>query len=317
MVSPWTLSSVASLAVRKMIGTLCPPALSRLSTSMPSMSGSITSRMTRAGENWGTAVSAARPVAAVLTVKPSYRSAIASSSVMFGSSSTTRTRAPFADWPCGRSVSVLTRPCCLESLGVCWDGPMNSIRNGWCGPSRDSVNVALAVDQPGRERVGLQPGDRPFAHHDGRCGGDIGVDACAGDDGRRSPRAGGRQSGRRVDDVVKDDTASSPVAHSRARRRDPAGLDADRLFLIVDARVAVLARLHRPPLERRLACHRDVTAEAHQGAARTHCLERCGRGQVCSKSLGRRPEIDLDAGREAHHPRAFVEIDRLPPWHMT
>ena len=35
------------------------------------MSGSITSRITSAGENWLTAVRAARPVAAVFTEKPS------------------------------------------------------------------------------------------------------------------------------------------------------------------------------------------------------------------------------------------------------
>ena len=54
-----------------MIGTFAPELLRRFMTSMPSMSGSITSRITSEGENWDTAVSAPRPVAAVLTVKPS------------------------------------------------------------------------------------------------------------------------------------------------------------------------------------------------------------------------------------------------------
>ena len=59
----------------------------------------MTSRMTSAGFQLATLASASRPPPAVLTVNPSYLSAIATSSVMLGSSSTTRIRGPASVMP--------------------------------------------------------------------------------------------------------------------------------------------------------------------------------------------------------------------------
>jgi hypothetical protein len=86
------LSSVASRAVRKMIGTRPRWAPSRRATSKPSMSGSITSSTIRSGLKAPTAASASAPLPATSTVKPWKRRAIEITSTILGSSSTTSTR---------------------------------------------------------------------------------------------------------------------------------------------------------------------------------------------------------------------------------
>src|SRR5215813_2190361 len=83
------------------------------------MSGNMMSRITSAGLNSATVATAARPVAAVCTVKPSYLRARATSSVMFGSSSTTRTRGPF--WFTAAMVAPL---------------PGNLLKEHWGRPER-------------------------------------------------------------------------------------------------------------------------------------------------------------------------------------
>src|ERR1700730_11668897 len=142
---------------------------------------------------------------------------MARSSVMFGSSSTTSTRVPFTGWPFGRAPSVFT------SLMVPWM-PVSLLRAGWGAPmkstgtpgprrpARDATDDALAVDQPRRQAVRPQPCDRRFTHHDRCCRSDVGVDAGAGDHGRGLPRAVGRLTCGRVDDVVKHDPAAGPAA---------------------------------------------------------------------------------------------------------
>src|SRR4029453_17837073 len=62
-------------------------------TAHPSKSGNMMSRTIRSGRNESTSVSASRPDAADATSNPSYRSAVATRSVMYASSSTTSTRA--------------------------------------------------------------------------------------------------------------------------------------------------------------------------------------------------------------------------------
>src|SRR5260370_20760994 len=116
---------------------------------------------------------------------------------------------------------------------------------------------------------------------------------------------------------MEDDAASRPPADRDARGGDAAGLDADGPLVLVDRGVAVLARLHGPPLRRRVACNGDVTAEAHEHASRAHGFVRRGRGQVCSQGFGRGPEVDLDAGRNPNRARGLVELDGLPAWNLA
>src|SRR3954471_771985 len=75
-----------------MIGTRARWAPRRWATSKPSMSGSITSSTIRCGRNEATFESASAPAPAVSIVNPWKRSAIETTSTMFGSSSTTRMR---------------------------------------------------------------------------------------------------------------------------------------------------------------------------------------------------------------------------------
>src|SRR5438874_11923766 len=93
MVSPVTLSSVASRAVRNTTGTRTPSPRSRRVTSKPSRSGSMMSRTISAGRNVAAVAIAARPVEATATSNPVYRNAVLTRSVMASSSSTTSTRA--------------------------------------------------------------------------------------------------------------------------------------------------------------------------------------------------------------------------------
>src|SRR3954447_18298394 len=75
-----------------MIGTRARWAPRRRATSKPSMSGSMTSRTIRSGLKAATERRASAPVPADSTAKPWNRRAIAMTSTMLGSSSTTRTR---------------------------------------------------------------------------------------------------------------------------------------------------------------------------------------------------------------------------------
>src|SRR5215208_6244512 len=85
-----------------MIGTRACCAPSRLATSKPSMSGSITSSTISCGLNHDTAAIASAPVPADSTAKPWNRRAMATTSTMFGSSSTTSTR-----WASGLSLVAI------------------------------------------------------------------------------------------------------------------------------------------------------------------------------------------------------------------
>src|ERR1700687_2450435 len=111
---------------------------------------------------------------------------MATSSVMLGSSSTTRTRAP----------SLLTIVM-LPRLSV------NLLRNEWelarQRPSRDPMYRPLAVDQPGRNVMGPEPPDgfEAFDDYGGR--GNVGVDARTCDHRRRPPRALAGEPRRGVD----------------------------------------------------------------------------------------------------------------------
>src|SRR5215813_7819119 len=112
------------------------------------MSGNMMSRITSAGLNSATVATAARPVAAVCTVKPSYLRARATSSVMFGSSSTTRTRGPF--WFTAAMVAPL---------------PGNLLKEHWGRPERitsQGGGPAKSEELPGRSlprEVGGVPGE--------------------------------------------------------------------------------------------------------------------------------------------------------------
>src|SRR4051794_17882957 len=97
-----------------MIGTRERWAPSRLATSKPSMSGSITSRRIRCGRKSDTAASAWAPVPADSTSKPWKRSAMLITSTMFGSSSTTRTR-------CWSVAEAVTDGVSAAFLGVVWE----------------------------------------------------------------------------------------------------------------------------------------------------------------------------------------------------
>ena len=87
------MSSVPSRADRKITGTWAGSARSFRAMLSPSRSGSMMSRITRSGPNSSAARIASRPLATSLVTKPSYRSAVATASVMDGSSSTISTRA--------------------------------------------------------------------------------------------------------------------------------------------------------------------------------------------------------------------------------
>src|SRR5215213_8122770 len=93
MLRPLTLSSVASRAVRNSTGVRVPPERSRLATSKPSRSGSITSSTTRSGRWRWTVEMASSPPVAVATSNPARRRLAERSSRMLGSSSTTSSRA--------------------------------------------------------------------------------------------------------------------------------------------------------------------------------------------------------------------------------
>src|SRR5262245_62602737 len=97
------------------------------------MSGSITSRTIRSGLNAPTAASASAPVPADSTVKPWKFRAIAMTSTMFGSSSTTSTR-----WPLGVSLTPLS----IDPL------PGSRLRDSWEArkPSPQPVHGARLAD---------------------------------------------------------------------------------------------------------------------------------------------------------------------------
>src|SRR5215218_1540130 len=98
-----------------MIGTRACCAPSRLATSKPSMSGSITSSTISCGLNEDTFAIAPAPVPADSTAKPWKRRAMATTSTMLGSSSTTSTR-----WASG--LSLMSTPS-SRMLCVPWEPP--------------------------------------------------------------------------------------------------------------------------------------------------------------------------------------------------
>src|SRR2546430_6976793 len=141
---------------------------------------------------------------------------MATSSVMFGSWSTTRTRA----------VSLFIDSMLIEIPGKLlresWGSASICVRLGCAlrapgGPAGDAVDSSVPVDQPRGQVALLEPLGRAFAQHDRCGGGDVGVDTAARDDCRRPPDAVGGQACRRVDDVVKDRLAAHPSPDGRAR----------------------------------------------------------------------------------------------------
>src|SRR3954462_4965204 len=104
-----------------MIGTRERCAPSRLATSKPPMSGSITSRTMRCGRNSLTAAMACEPVPADSTAKPWKRRAMLMTSTMFGSGAATRTRC----WSV--SVAVVTTGVSERFLRETWEHPVRSL----------------------------------------------------------------------------------------------------------------------------------------------------------------------------------------------
>src|SRR5215211_4529101 len=119
MLRPLTLSSVASRAVRNSTGVRVPPERSRLATSKPSRSGSITSSTTRSGRWRRTAEIASSPPVAVATSNPARRRLAERSSRMLGSSSTTSSR---ASGVVSLMAAILTAVA-WRRLAVSWEVP--------------------------------------------------------------------------------------------------------------------------------------------------------------------------------------------------
>src|SRR4029077_14270629 len=154
---------------------------------------------------------ASRPLSAVSTAKPSWRSAMAISSVMLNSSSTTRTRAG------GAAIGPNSR---LEY----WEFAVNRLRAG------------LGMPRDGRSRVESQVGgDLDRLHRDGRrrrrrLGGRL---ALAGGAGRGRRRGAGARRGRRVGSLGqppeleeppgpgRGEVGDAPAIRRPGRRRDP------------------------------------------------------------------------------------------------
>src|SRR5258708_28748114 len=111
----------------------------------------------------------------------------------------------------------------------------------------------------GRQPSRLERGERAGAYDDGGGRRNVGVDTGARHDAGGAPAAVGRQAGRRVDDVVEDDAASSPAPYGGAGGGDPSRLDPDGLLRLVDRGGAGLVRLDRPALVWLLPRDRHVT----------------------------------------------------------
>src|SRR5437588_7651864 len=178
MVSPWTLSSVESRAVKKMVGTFRPEESTRRRTWWPSMSGSITSRIIRAGLKESTLETASRPLSAVSTANPSCRSAMAISSVMLNSASTTRTRAG------GVATSRILGSNPWSLLRIAWELDQALGMPGYRG-GRVEAHVGRDLDRLHRHRRGRR----------GRLGCRLALASGAGRRRGRGARAG---RGRRV-----------------------------------------------------------------------------------------------------------------------
>src|SRR4051812_24897241 len=181
MVRPRTLSSVASRAVRKMIGTSARWAPRRWATSKPSMSGSITSSTSRWGRNEAILASASAPVPAVSTPNPWKRRAMATTSTMLGSSSTTRTRC-FGCAVVSATSSILAAPAVVQSADRAHRGAVllhGLHRAGGAGApvvARAAKALGLGQDpadpavvdlpgQPGQGDGALATGEAPDAAH--------------------------------------------------------------------------------------------------------------------------------------------------------
>ena len=102
------------------------------------------------------------------------------------------------------------------------------------GPASGMEDGTVLVDEPCREVACLEPVERAVAEDDrGRaCG--VGLDARAGGNGRRPPRAGRRAAGAGVDDVVAFAACCLPAAHRRARGRKPARGERDGRARLVE-----------------------------------------------------------------------------------
>ena len=156
------------------------------------------------------------------------------------------------------------------------------------------------------QRIGVGPED------DRRGGRDVRVDAGTGDDGGGSPGAIGREARRGIDDVVAGDPAGRPSPDRRGGRGHGVAVDRDDVVTsIVGRRPAVIRASDAPAAEGRRPGGGDVPAEIHEQPAARGTVCR-GRSQVGRERLAGRPEVELDAARNADRLGSPVELYDLP-----
>src|SRR3954447_8324592 len=207
-----------------MIGTSARWAPRRWATSKPSMSGSITSSTIRCGRNALTLASASSPDAAVSTPKPWKRSAMATTSTMFGSSSTTSTRG----WGGSAPANILAAPAVVEAAdradrgAVLLDGLHGG---GGSGAAVVAESAGLAVgEHPADLAVAHllgQPGDadRALAAREAADAGHVGA---VGDDRRRRRRLAGHDDGPAAMRVGVGHRVADPAARAERASGAPA-----------------------------------------------------------------------------------------------
>ena len=177
-------------------------------------------------------------------------------------------------------------------------------------PAASVIAPSRATSRAGSPRNSSHSGARSRAENRRRAG-DVGVDAAARRHADGPPAAVGRPAARRVQYVVQLCFAPTPAPNGRARRREPAGSQRDRLSGGVQIAGVVVGDADRPAAGRYRPGGGDVAADADEQSAPQRFG--CGRGgDIGGKRLRGRPVVQLDAGRHAHRRAGVVELDPPP-----
>ena len=172
------------------------------------------------------------------------------------------------------------------------------------------VDVAVGSNQACGKGARREPARCVLTEHDRSGRRRVRINAGTRGDGDRPPNLASGKARPRIHDVMHGSAAARPPPDGRARRRQAAGVDADGLARLWIA-VVVVGDPDQPSTLRYAACHRDVSAQAHEYAAADDVGGACG-GAVGGERLRGRTEIQPDTTRHSDLRPVAADLDLAP-----